>query len=104
MAFIAVAVALIVASAGGMVYFQRGRAVQYQNYYEQALREAEHAVQQTNPLELRTAWEATLDYLDKAETYNTTPESSLLRVKAGEALDSLDGIVRLDFQPAFASA
>jgi hypothetical protein len=104
MAFVAVAVALIVASAGGVVYFQRGRAVQYQSYYERALREAELAVQQTTPLELRTAWETTLDYLDKAETYKTTPESSLLRVKAGEALDSLDGIVRLDFQPAFASA
>jgi hypothetical protein len=104
MIFIAVAVALIMASAGGMVYFQRGRAAQYQNYYELAVQEAERAVKQTTPLELRTAWETTLNYLDKAETYKTTPESSLLRVKAGEALDNLDGIIRLDFQPAFASA
>ena len=104
MIFIAVAVALIMASAGGVVYFQRGRAAQYQNYYELALQEAGRAVKQTSPLELRTAWETTLNYLDKAETYKTTPESSLLRVKAGEALDTLDGIVRLDFQPAFVSA
>jgi hypothetical protein len=104
MIFIAVAVALIMATAGGMVYFQRGRAAQYQNYYELAVQEAGRAVKQTTPLELRTAWETTLNYLDKAETYQTTPESSLLRVKAGEALDNLDGIIRLDFQPAFASA
>jgi hypothetical protein len=103
MAFIAIAVALIIASAGGAVYFQRGRAAQYQTYYEQALQEAGRAVEQKTPLEVRTAWETTLDYLDKADAYKTTPESSLLREKAGEALDNLDGIVRLDFQPAFAS-
>lgn len=104
MAFIAVAVALIFASAGGVVYFQRGRAAQYQTYYELALGEAGRAVQQTDPLELRTAWETTLNYLDKADQYQTTPDSSLLRTKANEALDNLDGIVRLDFQPAITTA
>ena len=104
MAFIAIAVALIMASAGGVVYFQRGRAAQYQTYYEQAIQEASRAVQQTTPLELRTAWETTLDYLDKADSYKVTPDSSLLRSKALQALDNLDGIVRLDFQPAITSA
>jgi hypothetical protein len=69
-----------------------------------ALEEAGRAVQQTTPLELRTAWETSLDYLDKADAYKTTSDSSLLRSKAMEALDNLDGVVRLDFQPAITSA
>jgi hypothetical protein len=104
MAFVAVAIAIIMAVAGSVVYDQRGRAAQYQVYYEQALAQAERAVQQTTPLELRTAWETTLDYLDKADSYKITPDSSLLRSKAMQALDKLDGIVRLDFQPAITSA
>ncbi len=104
MAFIAVAMALVVATAGGAVYFQRGRTAQYQSYYSQAVKAADSAAGQTNPVEVRTGWETVIDYLDRADIYITPPtsESLALRSQATAALDHLDAIIRLNFQPALA--
>lgn len=100
MAFIAVLVPLLVVAVSSAVYFQRGRAEQYQVYFEQALEAASLAQAEENPRALRTAWEATLQILDQAEYFQSTGESRALRAQAQEALDQLDYIDRLDFQPA----
>ena len=100
MIFIAAAVAVTFATAGGYVYFQRGRAAQYQNYYKQADASAQQARKQTDPIELKTAWETTLDYLDKADSYQISPQSQTLRAEAIAAIDKIDQVDRLDFQPA----
>lgn len=100
MIFIAAAVAVTFATAGGYVYFQRGRVAQYQNYYKQADTAAQQARKQTDPIELKTAWETTLDYLDKADSYQINPQSQTLRAEAIAAIDKIDQIDRLDFQPA----
>lgn len=101
MAFIAIAMALVVATTGGAVYFQRGREAQYQSYYNQAVKAAETASPQTDPVELRTGWETVIDYLDRADIYITPPSpgSQTLRAQAISAIDNLDTIVRLNYQP-----
>jgi hypothetical protein len=101
MAFTAVAVALVIATAGAVMYFQRGQAAQYQAYFEQAQQAAALASEQTDPVELKTGWDTTLFYLDKAETFKLTSESNSLRLQAQQALDELDYIFRLSFQSTF---
>jgi hypothetical protein len=100
MVFVAVAVAVVVATAGGMMYFQRGRSTQYQVLYEQALAAAQQAASGTDPVEIRTDWEISLHFLNQAEGFLVTPDSELLRAQARQALDSMDQIERLDFKQA----
>jgi hypothetical protein len=100
MVFIAIAIPLVLTVTGGAVYIQRGRSELHTSLYEQALASANSAETQTDPLEIRTGWETTLDYIDQAETYQKTDKSQELRQRAQSALDQLDAIQRLDFQPA----
>lgn len=100
MAFVAVAVPLVVVAVASVVYFRSGRASQYQVIYQQAAQAAASAQTQTDPLMARRAWEAALAYLDQAEAYETTPDSQNLRDQAMQSLDALEGIKRLDFQQA----
>ncbi len=101
MAFIAVAVPVMVVAAALMVYFEKGRGQQYQTYYEQAVQAASLTQGQNDPAMLRNAWSQALYYLDKAETARPEQaEAFTLRQQAQQALDSLDGIARLDYQPA----
>lgn len=102
MLFTAVAVAIVIAVAGAMVYDQRGRAAQYQVYFEQAVEAAQSAVEQQDPVEIRTAWETTIHYLKRADIYKTTGESQALWQQAQGALDGMDYIYRLSFQEAVA--
>jgi hypothetical protein len=100
MIFVAVAVAVVVATTGGMMYFQRGRSIQYQVFYDQALEAAQEAAAKTDPIETRTDWEITLHFLSQAEAFLVTTETETLRAQARQSLDQLDSIERLDFQPA----
>jgi hypothetical protein len=100
MIFVAVAVAVIIATSGGAVYFQRGRQIQHLAFFDQAVLAAQNAEGQTDPNELRTGWETALDFLDRAEIYQVTENSKGLRRRAQDALDGLDSILRLNFQAA----
>ena len=100
MLFIAIAVPLVVVTAASMVYFRFGQSVQYQDYYAQAEAARTQAVSEINPVTQRQSWEAALFYLDKAESYRKTPESQTLRQEAQTNLDTLLGIVRMNFLPA----
>jgi hypothetical protein len=100
MAFIAIAIPLLVVTVSSAVYFQRGRAAQYQVYFEQAKEAASAALAEEEPKSLRQAWGTTLALLDQAESFQTTDDSKILRAQAQGALDQLDYIERLDFQPA----
>jgi hypothetical protein len=100
MIFIALAIPLILATIGGMVFLQRGRAQQHEVLYKQAEEEAAYAATLTNPLEQHLAWQTVLGDLDKAEDYAVTSQSQALRAKAIENLDNLDAIKRLDYQQA----
>lgn len=103
MAFTAVAIAVVMAVAGAQVYFQHGYGIQFEAHYEQAFAAAEAASLETDPLEIRTAWDTTLFFLNKAEEYRTTEESINLRMRAQGELDRLDTVYRLNFQNAFVS-
>lgn len=100
MAFLAIAVPVIIVTIAGLVYTRYGRTAKYQENYNLALSQAAQAHGQTDPVEVRRAWDSTLYYLDLAENYQVTQDSLNLRQEAQTALDNLDGIVRLDFRPA----
>lgn len=100
MAFIAVAVPLVVVAVAAAVYFQRGRMRYFDAYFIQAQQAVEQAQQFEGASDQRIAWKAALEYLDLAEAYQETEDSQNLRNFATMALDNLDRIVRLSFNPA----
>ena len=67
------------------------------------LAQAAQARGQTNPTDVRRAWDSTIYYLDLADKNLKTQDSTTLRQEAQTALDNLDGILRLDFRPAIVS-
>jgi len=100
MVFIAIAIPLILSVVGGMVFLQRGRAQQYQIFFQQASQQATNAASLTVPLEQRAALKATLTDLDKAEFYSVTTQSQALRKQVTSQLDTLDAVKRLDYKQA----
>ena len=100
MIFFALAIPLALAIIGATVFIQRGRTQQYQLYYQEATILASQALPQTDPALQREGWKRVLEQLDKAEYYSVTADSQALRSQANSVLDGLDGIQRLDFQPA----
>jgi hypothetical protein len=100
MAFIAVAIPLVVVAVSMVVYFQRGQASQYDQYYSQAAQAAEQAQTQTDPQASLAAWQSVISYLDQADVYQQTPESQALRQQAYQAIDQAELIRRLDYLPA----
>jgi hypothetical protein len=100
MVFIALAIPLILATVGGVVYLQRGRSQQHEVYFQQAVEDAAYATTLTNPLEQRMAWLTVIGELDKAENYTVSSQSQELRNTAYENLDTLDAIKRVGYQPA----
>jgi len=103
LAFLAIAIPLIIVTIAGLVYTRYGRVMQYQDNYNLALGQAAQANGQTDPTEVRHAWDSALYYLDQADNYQVTQDSLNLRQEAQTALDNLDDIVRLDFHPAIIS-
>ena len=100
MAFVAIAVPVIVVTIASIVYFQRGSAAQHEIHLSRAVQSAQQTQSLEDPQELRLAWDLTLRYLDQAEYYQTSEQSTSLRNQAQDALDSLNGVERLEFQPA----
>lgn len=100
MVFIAIAIPLILAVAGGMVFLQRGRAQQYQIYFQQAVEQATNAASLTSPLKQRAALKSAITDLDKAEYYTVTSQSQELRKQVTSQLDTLDAVKRLDYKQA----
>ncbi|MDT8382652.1 MAG: hypothetical protein RQ728_10420 [Brevefilum sp.] len=100
MLLVTVLIPLIVVAIGASVYFARGRSLQYESYFEQAQLSAAVALSSEDPNQSREAWHQSLAYLDQAESYKETDEITELREQARDALDQLDGAVRLAYQPA----
>ncbi|MGD8455425.1 MAG: hypothetical protein PVF83_03490 [Anaerolineales bacterium] len=102
MAISAIIVPLVVVAVSAIVYSSIGRTRQYQIYYRQAADMALMAQTESDFEMIHDAWENTLVYLDRAESYQTTPESEELRQLATSQLDEMDEVVRLSFKPAIA--
>ena len=100
MIFIAIVVPLVVVAVSVGVYLGRGRSQQYEYYYQQAEQLAQAAAVMGDPAAARETWSQALTMVNQAESYRATDETVLLRDQVQDALDLLDGAVRLDYRPA----
>lgn len=100
MAFIAVAIPLVVVAISWTVYTQQGRASAYDDYLAQAGEIIARAGGETDPDALRGIYTEALAALDRAEQERVTEQSSLVRSQVQAAYDRLESIARLEFQPA----
>jgi hypothetical protein len=100
LAIMALAVPVIVVAVATAVYFRRGLAAQSELIYTQAVAAAKLAQVQTEPLKRREALLSSLTYLDLADTYYDNPNVAGLRPQVQEALDAMELVKRLDYQPA----
>lgn len=97
---IAILVPLVVVGVAVGVYLARGRTLQYNYYLNQAVTASQHALSAEDPQDSRSKWAQALTHLDQAESYRSTDEIKALRDQAQDALDLLDGAVRLEYHPA----
>ena len=103
MIFIAVVIPAVVVTMASVIYLRFGQSIQYDELYRQALAARAQADGATDPIRQRDGWQSVLLLLDSADEYRETDESKLLRSEAQAKLDTLMGVVRLEFNPAFAS-
>lgn len=97
---IALVIPLVVAAVASTVYFHAGREQQFQLLFLQAQQAAEQAAQQSDPGQQKIAWGRVYELTGQAEAYQVTDATRALKRQALATLDSLDNIVRLDYQPA----
>ncbi|MEO5886218.1 MAG: hypothetical protein ABIQ77_01015, partial [Anaerolineales bacterium] len=103
MIFIAVVIPAVVVTMASVIYLRFGQSIQYDELYRQALAARAQADGATEPIRQRDGWQSVLLLLDSADEYRQTDESKLLRSEAQVKLDTLMGVVRLEFNPAFTS-
>lgn len=100
--WVAVLVPLVVAAIAVGVYLSRGRSYQYDYYLDQAQAASQTALAAQDPAVERSAWYEMLNALDQADEIRNTDEVAALRQEAQDALDILDGALRLAYQSALA--
>ncbi|MBG0785601.1 MAG: hypothetical protein H0S79_10910 [Anaerolineaceae bacterium] len=97
---IAVLIPLVVVGIAAGVYLSRGRNQQYTYYLNQAMAYAEAASLTSDSGSAREAWGQVMTLIDHTESYKETDETAQVRDWAQTSLDTLDGVVRLDYRPA----
>jgi hypothetical protein len=100
MAFIAVAVPVVVVAVASFVYVSKGVAIQSQELLAQALDSYQKATKQQDPLARRERLLISLNYLQQAESYQVSTASQSLRSQVESGLDELDLVKRPVYQPA----
>jgi hypothetical protein len=100
MAIIAIAIPIVIVTVAIVAYSHLGRTAQYELLFKQSQQMAGQATSQTDVIEQRASWNTLLEILSRAETYRITPETKELRLHAREALDKLDLVRRINYQPA----
>jgi len=103
MMFMAILIPLMVVTMLSVVYLRIGRSQQYDTYLAQAKEKQAQALTLTDPVEQRIAWENVLLSVDVAESHHKTSDTDALRQEANTHLDTLLGITRMQFNPAFSS-
>ena len=101
---IAILVPLLIVAAATAIYLTQGQADQYNYLIAQANAAADNAALMPSVETQREGWNQTLLWLNQASAYRQTAEIQSLRARAQNALDVLDGAVRLVYKPAFASS
>jgi hypothetical protein len=100
MAFIAVAVPVMVVAVASFVYVSKGVAIQSQELLAQAQDSYQKASAQQDPLARRERLLISMNYLQQAESYQVTTESQNLRTQLESGLDELDLVKRPNYQSA----
>jgi hypothetical protein len=95
--WIAILVPIVMVSIAAGIYIGCGRRLQYETYYTLAEAQALSAAAAGSPEQIRSEWLGVIDYLDQAEEYKQTDDILALRVQAQNALDQLDGAIRLRY-------
>lgn len=103
LAVMAILIPLIIVTLASVVYLRFGRSEQYDAYLNQAMQLRQQALSLNNPVEQRRAWENVLLNVERAEEQRETNETVSLRNEAQSKIDSLLGITRMQFNPAFSS-
>ncbi|MBI3244237.1 MAG: hypothetical protein HYZ49_18305 [Chloroflexi bacterium] len=97
---VAILTPILIGLLVGVVYVQRGRDKEFREYLEAAKLEASLARTAPDPLAAQPHWETTLSLLNQADIiYAGRPESAALRAEAQQALDAVDNVQRLAFEP-----
>lgn len=100
---IAILVPLLVVAITTGIYIARGADNQYAYLMAQAEASANNAALVSAPASQRQMWQDTINWLDQAAAYGgrEEPEISSLRLEAQQAIDQLEGAVRLDYHRAY---
>ena len=103
MAFISILVPLLVVTIAIVVYMRFGVSSQYDMYITQAQTLRSQAMNETDPVHRREAWNNVLQRIALAEKYNVTGDTQSMRQEAQAQLDALLGVSRLHFSPIFSA-
>jgi len=96
---IAILLPVIIAVGVGVVYIQRGRNQQYQDYLDRARLEAGLARTSADQLAAKPHWETALQWLTQADrVYPGQADSAALHREAQAAVDLVDNVQRLNLQ------
>ena len=100
---IAIIIPVLVSVMGWVVFSTYGLDERYDELYQQALTANAQASNQPDVARQRDKLNEVIQLADQAIEYRETDEAKLLRSEAQTKLDSLMGVVRLEFIPAFAN-
>jgi hypothetical protein len=102
MAFIAIAVPVIIVTAAGVVYYQLGRAEQGRALYIQAGEMSIQALDQADPIVRRNGLIQALQLLKQVDSYGGISQEQVNDLRSGiyQSLDQIDQIIRIDYQNA----
>jgi len=100
MAAIAIFIPVLIVGVATVAYIRLGSAAMYQEYYIQAKTLAQEAAQETDILQQRSDWDEVLQLVAQAEAIYSNPETQSLRDQAQGAIDKIELIKRIDYQPA----
>lgn len=97
---VAILIPIIIAVIVAAIYIQRGRNTEFNNYMTAAKLEAAQARTTANPLDAKPHWINTLNLLSEAETILPgQAEAATLRAEAQAAVDAVENVQRLNFEP-----
>lgn len=97
----AIIIPVVIVIIASLIYFQRGRGEQYQEYLSQAQAAVVAAQLQADPAQARFYWDQARQYLDQAERYGEGADYSVLRSLVEQSLDTIDNISHVEYKPLF---
>jgi hypothetical protein len=92
----AIAIPLIVVAIVAVLYFRKGREIEF----NQLMTDARSQISAASASPNRDAWVQALVALDHAAEFGTSEDLTALRNQAAHSIDSFDGIEPLEFHPA----